>query len=365
MAQQTPLYDEHLHCGARMVDFHGWMMPLHYGSQLDEHHAVRRTAGMFDVSHMTIVDFHGVRVREFLRYLLANDVAKLTQPGKALYTAMLTASAGVIDDLIVYFLGEDYFRLVVNSATRDKDLAWIREHAEPYGLEITVRDDLSLIAVQGPEAQAKAATLFTDEQRKAVAGMKPFFGVQSGSLFIATTGYTGEAGYEIALPNEDAPAFWQRLVEAGVQPCGLGARDTLRLEAGMNLYGQEMDETVSPLAANMAWTIAWEPGDRDFIGRAALEAQREKGTEKLVGLIMKDKGVLRGGQAVRFTDANGVLQTGIITSGSFSPTLGYSIALARVPAGIGESAVVEIRNREMPVAVTKPIFVRAGKPVVA
>ncbi|HCH40532.1 MAG TPA: glycine cleavage system aminomethyltransferase GcvT, partial [Enterobacter sp.] len=234
MAQQTPLYEQHTLCGARMVDFHGWMMPLHYGSQIDEHHAVRTDAGMFDVSHMTIVDLHGSRTREFLRYLLANDVAKLKTPGKALYSGMLNASGGVIDDLIVYYLSEDFFRLVVNSATREKDLSWITQHAEPYGIDITVRDDLSLIAVQGPNAQAKAASLFNDEQRKATEGMKPFFGVQAGDLFVATTGYTGEAGYEIAMPNEKAADFWRALVEAGVKPAGLGARDTLRLEAGMN-----------------------------------------------------------------------------------------------------------------------------------
>ncbi|WP_338558063.1 glycine cleavage system aminomethyltransferase GcvT [Erwinia sp. E_sp_B04_7] len=363
MTQQTPLFEQHQACGARMVDFHGWMMPLHYGSQMDEHHAVRTDAGMFDVSHMTIVDLRGTRTREFLRYLLANDVAKLTQPGKALYTGMLNASAGVIDDLIVYFMTEDFFRLVVNSATREKDLAWIGEHITSYGIELTVRDDLSLIAVQGPQAQAKAQTLFDDAQREAVAGMKPFFGVQSGDYFIATTGYTGEAGYEIALPNEQAAEFWQKLLTVGVKPAGLGARDTLRLEAGMNLYGQEMDEGVSPLAANMGWTVAWQPEDRNFIGREALESQRAKGTDQLVGLIMTEKGVLRNELPVRFTDSEGNLREGVITSGSFSPTLGYSIALARVPAGIGEQAIVQIRNREMPVKVTKPIFVRAGKPV--
>ncbi|OAT75157.1 glycine cleavage system protein T [Mangrovibacter phragmitis] len=363
MTQQTPLFEQHKQCGARMVDFHGWMMPLHYGSQIDEHHAVRTDAGMFDVSHMTIVDLHGERTREFLRYLLANDVAKLTQPGKALYTGMLNASAGVIDDLIVYFLSDSWFRLVVNSATREKDLAWINQQAASYSIDISVRDDLSLIAVQGPNAQQKAATLFTAQQQQAVAGMKPFFGVQSGDFFIATTGYTGEAGYEIALPAEQAADFWEQLVKAGVKPCGLGARDTLRLEAGMNLYGQEMDESVSPLAANMGWTIAWQPEDRDFIGRDALEAQRLHGTEQLVGLVMTEKGVLRGGLPVRFTDTEGTAREGVITSGSFSPTLGYSIALARVPAGIGSTAVVQIRNREMPVHVTKPIFVRAGKPV--
>jgi len=363
MTQQTPLFEQHQACGARMVDFHGWMMPLHYGSQLDEHHAVRTDAGMFDVSHMTIVDLHGERTREFLRYLLANDVAKLTQPGKALYTGMLNASAGVIDDLIVYFMREDFFRLVVNSATREKDLAWISEHAVPYGIDIRERKDLALVAVQGPNARQKAETLFDDAQRAAVGGMKPFFGVQAGDLFIATTGYTGEAGYEIALPSEQVVTFWQQLLAAGVQPAGLGARDTLRLEAGMNLYGQEMDEGVSPLAANMGWTVAWEPSDRQFIGREVLETQRKAGTEQLVGLIMTEKGVLRNELPVRFSDADGNQQEGIITSGSFSPTLGCSIALARVPAGIGEQAIVQIRNREVPVRVTKPVFVRAGKPV--
>ncbi|WP_191922387.1 glycine cleavage system aminomethyltransferase GcvT [Pantoea agglomerans] len=363
MTQQTPLFEQHQACGARMVDFHGWMMPLHYGSQMDEHHVVRTDAGMFDVSHMTIVDLTGPRTREFLRYLLANDVAKLTQPGKALYTGMLNASGGVIDDLIVYFMNEEFFRLVVNSATRENDLAWITQHAQGYGITLKERDDLALIAVQGPQAQQKAQTLFSEEQRQAVAGMKPFFGVQAGDLFIATTGYTGEAGYEIAMPAEEAADFWQRLLAAGVKPAGLGARDTLRLEAGMNLYGQEMDEGVSPLAANMGWTVCWEPADRDFIGREALELQRERGTEKLVGLILTEKGVLRNGLPVRFTDDQGQPQEGIITSGSFSPTLGCSIALARVPASVGSTAIVEIRNRQMPVQVTRPVFVRAGKPV--
>ncbi len=344
-----------------MVDFHGWMMPLHYGSQIDEHHAVRTDAGMFDVSHMTIVDLHGVRTREFLRYLLANDVAKLTTPGKALYTGMLNASAGVIDDLIVYFLDEKYFRLVVNSATREKDLAWIREQAAPYAIEITVRDDLALIAVQGPHAQQKASTLFSDAQRTAVAGMKPFFGVQSGDFFIATTGYTGEAGYEIALPSAQAEMFWSQLLEAGVKPCGLGARDTLRLEAGMNLYGQDMDETISPLAANMGWTIAWEPASRDFIGRAALEAERAAGPAmKQVGLVLESRGVLREGMTVTVDGA-----TGVITSGTFSPTLKLSIAIARVPAATGDVATVDLRGVATPVRVVKLPFVRNGKQVYA
>ncbi|WP_426774049.1 glycine cleavage system aminomethyltransferase GcvT [Proteus faecis] len=364
MAKQTPLYDEHVACGARMVDFHGWMMPLHYGSQIDEHHNVRRDAGMFDVSHMTIVDLHGSQVKDFLRYLLANDVAKLTEKGKALYTGMLNASGGVIDDLIVYYFDDSFYRLVVNSATREKDLAWIGQHASDYVVDITVRDDLALIAVQGPHAQEKVQSLLSEAQRQVVSAMKPFYGVELGDLFIATTGYTGEAGYEIAMLKEQAVDFWKKLLAVGVKPAGLGARDTLRLEAGMNLYSQEMDETINPLEANMGWTIAWAPEDRQFIGREALEKLRATGTDKLVGLVMREKGVLRAGTAVHFTDDLGELREGIITSGTFSPTLGFSIALARVPAGIKDSAIVLMRNREMPVEVVKPGFVRSGKALV-
>ena len=359
MAQQTVLIGKHLEAGAKVVDFHGWDMPLHYGSQIEEHHAVRTDAGMFDVSHMTIVDLTGARTREFLRYLVANDVAKLTTPGKALYTGMLNEAGGVIDDLIVYFMTEEFFRLVVNSATREKDLAWINAQAKAFDVTVTERPEFAMIAVQGPNAKAKVATLLSDEQKAAVAGMKPFFGVQAGNLFIATTGYTGEDGYEISLPNGDAADFWQQLLDAGVKPAGLGARDTLRLEAGMNLYGQDMDETVSPLAANMGWTIAWEPSDRNFIGRAALEAQRAAGTFKLVGLVMEQKGVLRHGQKVIVAGGEGE-----ITSGTFSPTLGYSIAMARVPATVGDTAEVDIRGKLVPVKVVKPSFVRMGKKVI-
>jgi aminomethyltransferase len=359
MAQQTVLIGKHLEAGAKVVDFHGWDMPLHYGSQIEEHHAVRTDAGMFDVSHMTIVDLTGARTREFLRYLVANDVAKLTTPGKALYTGMLNEAGGVIDDLIVYFMTETFFRLVVNSATREKDLAWINTQAKAFDVTVTERPEFAMIAVQGPNAKAKVATLLSDEQKTAVTGMKPFFGVQAGNLFIATTGYTGEDGYEISMPNEVAADFWQQLLEAGVKPAGLGARDTLRLEAGMNLYGQDMDETVSPLAANMGWTIAWEPSDRNFIGRAALEAQRAAGTFKLVGLVMEQKGVLRHGQKVLVAGGEGE-----ITSGTFSPTLGYSIAMARVPATVGDTAEVDIRGKLVPVQVVKPSFVRMGKKVI-
>ncbi|AEY01246.1 glycine cleavage system aminomethyltransferase T [Oceanimonas sp. GK1] len=364
MTQQTVLHPQHLEAGAKMVDFHGWEMPINYGSQLEEHHAVRQDAGMFDVSHMTIVDVQGAQAKAFLQRLLANDIGRVTQPGKAIYSGMLNEQGGVIDDLITYYFAEDDYRMIVNSATRDKDLAWMAKQSEGFEVTLTERPELAMIAVQGPNAKAKAATVFSAEQNAAVAGMSPFFGVQAGELFIATTGYTGEDGYEIVVPAEQAGALWNALKDAGVRPCGLGARDTLRLEAGMNLYGQDMDESVSPLAANMAWTIAWEPAERDFIGRAALEAQRQAGDQpKLVGLVMKEKGVLRAGTAVRFTDADGNEQQGVITSGTFSPTLGFSVALARVPRSIGDNAEVELRKKWMPVSVVKPTFVRFGKAV--
>lgn len=365
MIQTTVLHPKHLEAGAKMVDFHGWEMPINYGSQLEEHHAVRNDAGMFDVSHMTIVDLTGERVNAFLQHLLANDVAKLTIPGKALYSGMLTPEGGVIDDLITYYLTDTFYRLVVNSATREKDLAWIRHHAIDFNVVVAERPELAMIAVQGPNAKLKVAAVLSAAQRTAVVGMKPFFGVQAGDLFIATTGYTGEDGYEIVVPQKQACDLWQALLDNGVAPCGLGARDTLRLEAGMNLYGQDMDESVSPLAANMAWTIAWEPGDRNFIGREVLEAQKAAGDQpKLVGLVMKEKGVLRAGMPVTFRAVNGEQREGVITSGSFSPTLGYSIALARVPRDIGAEAEVAIRNKLITVKVTKPAFVRNGQKLV-
>ncbi|MEL7442923.1 MAG: glycine cleavage system aminomethyltransferase GcvT [Pseudomonadota bacterium] len=360
MTSKTVLHAKHLEAGAKMVDFHGWEMPINYGSQIEEHHAVRTDAGMFDVSHMTIVDVKGADAKAFLRKLVANDVAKLEVPGKALYTGMLNEEGGVIDDLIIYFFSDTEYRLVVNSATREKDLAHIGAVATDFAVEVTERPEFAMIAVQGPNAKEKTAKVLDDAQNAAVEGMKPFFGVQAGNLFIATTGYTGEAGYEIVVHNDDAADLWQKLLDAGVAPAGLGARDTLRLEAGMNLYGSDMDETVSPLAANMAWTIAWEPADRDFIGRKAIEKQREeKSTDKLVGLVLESKGVLRGGSKVIVEGGEG-----IITSGTFSPTLGFSVALARVPRSTGETAQVEMRKKLVDVKVVKPSFVRNGKSVI-
>jgi glycine cleavage system T protein (aminomethyltransferase) len=356
MGKHTPLYATHLAQGARMVDFGGWDMPVHYGSQIEEHHAVRRDAGMFDVSHMTVVDLHGAATRPFLRELLANDVGRLGTPGSALYTCMLNERGGVIDDLIAYFLSEDYFRLVVNAATRDKDLDWIARQAQRHGVEVRERGELAMIAVQGPQARAKAATLLGAGREVALA-LKPFTAAALGDFFVARTGYTGEDGWEIILPAAQAPALWTALAAAAIAPCGLGARDTLRLEAGMNLYGADMTEETTPLESGLAWTVALSPPERAFIGRAALEAQRAAGVpRKLVGLLLEERGVLRAHQPV-YADGG----AGEVTSGTFSPTLQRSIALARVPAQTAAHCEVEIRGKRLRAAVVKVPFVRNGE----
>ncbi len=365
MGQRTPLYDLHLALGAKMVDFGGWDMPLHYGSQVEEHHQVRRDCGVFDVSHMCVVDVTGSQAKAYLQHLLANDVERLKIPGKALYSGMLNQQGGVVDDLIVYLCDASSqapgYRLVVNAATRSKDLAWMRQQRGDFAVELHERSDLALLAIQGPQARTKVAELVTQARAALIHELKPFQGLSEGDWFIARTGYTGEDGLEIMLPADQAVAFLNELVGAGIPPIGLGARDTLRLEAGMNLYGQDMDDSVSPLAANMAWSIAWEPSMRRFVGRGALEAQLAAGNQaKLVGLVLEERGVLRAHQVVR---VEGVGE-GEITSGSFSPTLGKSIALARVPALAGERAEVEIRGKWYPVRVVKPTFVRHGKALI-
>jgi aminomethyltransferase len=361
MGSKTPLYAAHIEQGAKIVDFGGWDMPLHYGSQMEEHHAVRRDAGMFDVSHMAVLDLSGGKVREFLQFLLANDVARLKTFGKALYSCMLLPDGGVIDDLIVYFMSETWFRLVVNAGTRDKDLAWIRRHAADFSVSVVERTDLAMIAVQGPNARQKAATLLGAAQQSAALELKPFVGAPFGSWFVARTGYTGEDGFEIMIPAADALDAWNRLYEAGVMPAGLGARDTLRLEAGMNLYGNDMDENHHPLESGLAWTVAFEPATRDFLGRQALEKAQRSGGEALVGLLLEERGVLRSHQKVL---VDGESSSGEVTSGTFSPTLGCSIALARVPDTAHKSVQVEIRGKLHSARIVKPPFVRHGKPMI-
>jgi aminomethyltransferase len=361
MGKHTPLYHEHKRLGARIVPFGGWDMPLHYGSQLEEHHAVRRHAGIFDVSHMRPVDLQGPDAQAFLRRLLANDVAKLRAPGKALYSCMLNQDGGVVDDLIVYFRGPTSYRIVVNAGTADKDVAWMQAQSQGLDLTIEPRDDLAMIAIQGPAARGLATPLLPSDCQARARELKPFFSTEGGRWFVGRTGYTGEDGLEVMLPAGDAPKLWRGLVAKGLQPCGLGARDTLRLEAGMNLYGQDMDETVGPLDAGLGWTVAWEPEDRDFIGREALALMRDNPQRRdFVGLLLTGRGVLRGHQSV-LADGRRV---GEITSGGFSPTLERSIALARVEQGLREQCEVEIRGKPVAARVVKPPFVRQGKPCI-
>ncbi|OGS97177.1 MAG: glycine cleavage system aminomethyltransferase T [Gallionellales bacterium RIFCSPLOWO2_02_FULL_57_47] len=380
--KQTPLNAAHRAMGAKMVDFGGWDMPVNYGSQIDEHHQVRNDCGMFDVCHMRVVDAKGEGIRAFLRYLLANNAGKLTLPGKALYSAMLRPDGGVIDDLIIYFMSEQWFRIVVNAGTADKDIAWMKQQAAeftrhlPSGdaavalspasggkldrgntpITITSRDDLAMVAVQGPNARAKVWQVLP-QTRAATEGLQNFQAADCGEYFVARTGYTGEDGFEVMLPKEKVEEFWYALNKAGVKPIGLGARDTLRLEAGMNLYGQDMDESVGPLESGLAWTVDLK-SERDFIGKAALLASPT--VRKLVGLVLLDRGVLRGHQKVHTAHGEGE-----ITSGSFSPTLEKSIALARVPKDvqIGDTVQVAIRDKMLAAKVVKYPFARKGKAV--
>jgi aminomethyltransferase len=358
MGNRTILFDTHNSMGARIVPFGGWDMPLHYGSQLEEHHAVRKDAGMFDVCHMTVVDLTGDRVRAFLRHLLANDVARLQEPGKALYSCMLNEQGGVIDDLIVYFMHETWFRMVVNAGTTEKDLAWLNRQAPAFDVTVNPRNDLAMIAVQGPHARHKALPQLPVPLQEPAADLQPFYAATAADWFVGRTGYTGEDGFEVMLPETEAVAFWQALADAGVRPCGLGARDTLRLEAGMNLYGSDMDETISPLEAGLNWTIAWEPADRAFIGRPALEARKgDPANRRFVGLVLIGRGVLRDHQKVFSNDR----EAGEITSGGFAPTLDKSIALARVSPEVSGECEVEIRGKRVPARVVRPPFVRNGK----
>lgn len=360
MIAKTPLHAAHLANAAKMVDFHGWEMPLHYGSQLEEHHTVRNDAGLFDVSHMTIVDILGAGGRQFLRKLLTNDIDQLHHNGRALYSCMCNEHGGVIDDLIVYQRASDNYRMVLNSATRERDLEWIRSKCDGFSVGLQERNELAMLAIQGPKAIAKTMSVLNPEQIDALSTLTCFECVDVDTWFFARTGYTGEDGLEVILPTKDINAFWSSLIDAGVKPCGLAARDTLRLEAGMLLYGQDMDESTTPLESGLAWTVKWQPTERDFIGMGALLSQKQQGVQqKLVGLTLKAKGIMRAGQRVIINDT----KDGIITSGTYSPTLEKSIALARVPVTTGEEVLVDIRGKLMSAHVGKPRFVKHGQAI--
>lgn len=359
MKRHTALYQQHVKQHAKMVDFHDWQMPLHYGSQLHEHQAVRQRVGMFDVSHMLAIDVIGTQATAFLQRLLANDVAKLKQAGRSLYSCMLNPQGGIIDDLLVYFLADDYYRLVVNASRAAIDLAWLQQNADAYAIELTAIDDLAIIALQGPQALATFKQIANPQQQLAVTALTTSFSVcRSDNWVIARTGYTGEDGFEIMLPAIDAVNLWQTLSNAGVQACGLGARDSLRLEAGMALYDNDMDDSISPLESGLAWTVAWQPSQRQFIGRQALEKQQQQGLkQQLVGLVLNQRGVLRAQQTVILNDQ----RHGVITSGGFSPSMQQSIALARLPISNDTHVNVIIRNKTLAAKIVKPPFIRHGK----
>jgi aminomethyltransferase len=360
VSKQTPFYDLHVAEHGKMVDFAGYQMPLNYGSQIEEHHQVRNHAGLFDVSHMGIVDCEGEKASDYLRYLLANDVNRIKESG-AIYTCMLNDVGCVIDDLIVYKMAPDFFRLVINAGTREKDLHWMRQHAENYAVTLKERIDLVMLAIQGPDAQNKLIRCFPSLSEK-IPMLKPFHFLLTDNLFIARTGYTGEDGFELIFDANLAEKYWLAFKNERIIPCGLGARDTLRLEAGLNLYGSDMDETVTPLESNLAWTVAFQAPDRRFIGRNALEKQLTEGVkQQLVGLVLEGPGVIRHHQKVIMENQ----LEGVVTSGGFSPTLKMSIALARIPSGLKTvSCFVEIRNKQIPARIVKPPFVRNGKKLI-
>lgn len=361
MSKRTPLFAQHQQAGAKFVDFHGWEMPLHYGSQIAEHLQVRHDAGMFDVSHMTVVDLLGAGGRQFLRYLLSNDIDRLPHVGKAMYSCMLNHHGGVVDDLLCYMRAADNYRLVLNSATREQVLPWIRQQAEGFALGIYEQQNYALIAIQGPNAIEKTMLALNPDQLDAVTTLQPFEGRDVNDWFFARTGYTGEDGLEIMLPAAEAASFWTALLSAGIKPCGLGARDTLRLEAGLMLYGQDMDENTTPLESGLAWTVSWEPEDRDFIGREALEIQKQEGLKrKMVGLLLQERGVMRPQQRVLIEG----IGEGKITSGSYSPVLQQSIAFARVPIAAEDKCLIAIRDELVPAVIVKPRFVKFGKSLI-
>lgn len=373
--KRTPLYQSHIDSEGKLVDFSGWELPIHYGSQIEEHEAVRTDAGMFDVSHMVIVDVKGSDAKAWLQKLLANDVAKLKTVGKALYSPMLNDAGGIIDDLIVYLSNseETEYRIVSNAATRDKDMAQFETVAKDFDVALTERDDLAMLAVQGPKAVEKLAQI-KPNWADTLAGLKPFVGadltdIEGSDWFVARTGYTGEDGVEVIMHADAAPAFFEQLKTNGVKPAGLGARDTLRMEAGMNLYGHDMNEETSPYESNMGWTLALKD-ERDFVGREALVSKRQQSKDdntamKQVGLLLTTRGVLREGMTVTINQGTDNEQTGIITSGTFSPSLKNSIAIARVPTSLSEDDSVQVdlrgKGKFVDVRVLKLPFVRNGK----
>lgn len=363
LLKKTVLHAEHQRAGAKLAPFHGWDMPLHYGSQLEEHHQVRRDCGIFDVSHMQVVDVTGEGAMAFLSQMLSNDITRLDQPGQAQYTLMLNANGGILDDLIVYRRTSGY-RLVLNCGCAERDIAWLRQHL-PAQVSLQVRSDLAMLAIQGPQVFTHLDNLFEAALVQQVRQLPAFTSIdtriEQGDLQIARTGYTGELGVELILPLAQAVTVWQAAMRAQLAPIGLGARDTLRLEAGLNLYGQDMSESFTPDASNVSWAVKIDA--HDFIGKAALQAQRTQGiTQRLVGLQLLGKGVLRTGMRLQQQG----IDVGEITSGSFSPTSGHSIGLARLasnalPPQSDQPIQVVLRGQLLPIQLLHPPFIKQGQ----
>ena len=347
---RTSIYHEHLERNAKIMDFFGWELPLHYGSQIDEHMCVREAVGLFDVSHMSILEISGLNSKKFLRYLLANDVAKISV-GQAMYSCMLNTSGGIIDDLIIYCLSDELYLCVANASNRATDLQWVQKYAKNFEVQADYLIDVSIIALQGPKSEQLLSSVY-----EGVSKIKPFHFGYSGDVMICRTGYTGEDGFELILPSRSSVNLWRTLLNQGAQPCGLGARDSLRLEAGMRLYGSDMNETTTPSSVGLGWTVLIDK-ERDFIGKAALEAQDQEGQgKKLIAVLLKSKGVLRSGQVIY----DGDIKCGLITSGSFSPILNVSIGFAYVE-GKPRNLRVSIRERRLPLELINGAFVKRGK----
>ncbi len=344
-----------------MIDFHGWDMPINYGSQLSEHEQVRNSCGIFDVSHMTILDFEGKDVKEFLRKLLANDINSLNEDFDGLYSALLNESGGILDDLIAYKL-ESGYRLVFNCATRESDISWVVSQVGDMNVSFSERLDLSMIAMQGPDVFEVLSRCFSAETSNELKKKRPFQGLMENGTLVTTTGYTGEKGVEIMIDNEKANSLWQKAIQSGARPVGLAARDTLRLEAGMNLYGFEMDKMISPLECNMAWTVSLKDKERSFIGKEAFELKKKNGDHDLLkGLLFEDRCIVRSNQEIFFDEKK--TKEGIVTSGTYSPTLKKSIALARIVHSDKETCLAEVRGKIFTAAIGQPRFIKEGKVV--
>jgi aminomethyltransferase len=363
--RETPLHDAHLRLGARMVDFGGWSMPVSYGSGIiDEHRATRTSVGVFDVCHMGEVHFRGPRAAEALQRVITNDLGKLTD-GRALYTVACLETGGIVDDLIIYRLSDAHYLVVVNATTREKDVAWFIEHGRGDCDIVDASDETGLIAFQGPAAQRALQTLTA-----ASLGALPRFSILNAEVAglrvaIARTGYTGEDGFEIFCDARDARALWDRLVEAaatvGGKPVGLGARDTLRLEARLPLYGQDLDETTTPLEAGLGWVVKLDGAP--FVGRPALLAQKQAGVQrKLAGFVMVGRGVARHDYPIESPDGQPL---GTTTSGGPAPTLGKNIGLGYVPTATdaaGTRIVVDCRGKPIDAEIVKGPFYKRPVP---